>query len=865
MTDPDRSGPQDATAVRFGSPSSSDVSSGSRSRFTPGTLIADRFRIIAPLGRGGMGEVYRAEDVKLGQQVALKFLSRDLEHDRDRLHRLYGEVRLGRQVSHPNVCRLYDIVEYEGSHFISMEYIDGEDLGSLLRRIGKLPEQKALELTHEICAGLAAAHGVGIVHRDLKPANIMIDGRGRARVTDFGLAAAEEDIAHSGEMAGTPAYMAPEQLRGGQVTAKTDLYALGLILYEMFTGKRYSEAKASNASSATRDRSATRSTLSDLTKNLDPAIQRVIVRCLEEEPDARPPSIHAVIAALPGGDPLQAAIDAGETPSPEMVAAAGATGELPAKYGIPLFVLAIVLVLVALGLHQRSRLSSIVETVLEPAVLEQRGRDLAKALGYPPPRQTTRLFGANTEFARNPATLGSQSAIERAATLQPSPLRFHYRENPREVLPLNDMRLPGRPEDPPFNVPSMIRMHLDSAGRVVTFAAIPPQRIDEGERAGEPDFTPLLEASGIDLATLKETTPRWSAPVDTDFKRSWTGTFPGQPDLTMQIEGASRFGKPVFFYVAAPWATPAAPQGRDLPPLLKWSGYLGAGLMAVVLAGGGVIARRNWLRGRADRVGATKVVAAVLIAGAVARLLRSAHSSNPATEIDIILTAVAGALFNAVIAWVFYLAIEPYLRRRWPSTLIGWSRLLGGRASDAMVGRDLLCGVIGGAIAAGATGFVLLRMDEPINASSFVLTEIRQMFGLLANIEGPALVALGIGVFLLLGHLVLRVRLLAVLVPIIGLTIFIGSPGLNPTYEIAFRLAIAVTVVTVFVRFGVLAATVMWYSYWVIFEAALSLDPSSWLFSRSLVAILVLISIAAYGFYRSLGTQQVFAGAVLDD
>ncbi len=111
-------------------------------RFTPGTLVAERFRIIALLGRGGMGEVYRADDVKLGQQVALKFLPETLEHDRERLQRLYSEVRLGRQVSHPNVCRLYDIVEWERSHFITMEYIDGEDLGSLLRRIGKLPRRR---------------------------------------------------------------------------------------------------------------------------------------------------------------------------------------------------------------------------------------------------------------------------------------------------------------------------------------------------------------------------------------------------------------------------------------------------------------------------------------------------------------------------------------------------------------------------------------------------------------------------------------------------------------------------------------------------------------------------------------------------
>ncbi|HUP64150.1 MAG TPA: serine/threonine-protein kinase, partial [Thermoanaerobaculia bacterium] len=230
---PDRD--PDPTALR---PDTPHPSSGRKSRFTPGTVLEERYRIVAPLGKGGMGEVYRAEDLKLGQQVALKFLPRTLERSPGQLSRLYEEVRIGRQVSHPNVCRLYDIGEWEGNHFIAMEYIDGEDLASLIRRIGRLPHDKAVDLSRDICAGLAAAHGLDVIHRDLKPANVMIDGRGKARITDFGLAALVKDLEGTSDIVGTPAYMAPEQLTGGAVTKKTDLYALGLILYEMFTGKR---------------------------------------------------------------------------------------------------------------------------------------------------------------------------------------------------------------------------------------------------------------------------------------------------------------------------------------------------------------------------------------------------------------------------------------------------------------------------------------------------------------------------------------------------------------------------------------------------------------------------------------------------
>jgi len=168
-TTPDRSGHRTST-------SSSPSSDSDHGRFVPGTLLLGRYRILGLLGRGGMGEVYRADDLKLGQTVALKFLPPDLAQDAGRLARFHAEVRLARQVSHPSVCRVYDLGDLDGQPFLSMEYIDGEDLSTLLRRIGRLPEDKATEVARQICAGLAAAHERGVVHRDLKPGNVMIDG-----------------------------------------------------------------------------------------------------------------------------------------------------------------------------------------------------------------------------------------------------------------------------------------------------------------------------------------------------------------------------------------------------------------------------------------------------------------------------------------------------------------------------------------------------------------------------------------------------------------------------------------------------------------------------------------------------------------
>jgi serine/threonine protein kinase len=211
-------------------------------RFVPGTLLAERYRILGRLGKGGMGEVYRANDLRLGQTVALKFLPEATARDPGMLARFYNEVRVARQVTHPNVCRVFDIGDVDGQPFISMQFVDGENLGSLLMRIGRLPADKAVEMSRRLCAGLAAAHSQGVLHRDLKPANIMIDGRGQVLITDFGLAGIEEEIRGADINSGTPAYMAPEQLAGKEVSVKSDIYALGLVMYEMFTGKRAFEA-----------------------------------------------------------------------------------------------------------------------------------------------------------------------------------------------------------------------------------------------------------------------------------------------------------------------------------------------------------------------------------------------------------------------------------------------------------------------------------------------------------------------------------------------------------------------------------------------------------------------------------------------
>jgi serine/threonine protein kinase len=280
-------------------PSSRSGSSGPPldERFPPGTLLAQRYRITHQLGRGGMGEVYCAEDLELEQLVAIKLLPAAWEKDAARLDRLRSEVRLARSVTHANVCRVYDIGEAEGRRFLSMEFLEGEDLDALLRRIGRLPVDRATEIGLQICQGLAAIHENGILHRDLKPANLILDTRGCVRIADFGLASMVEQATERGMVQGTPAYMAPEQFGAQEVSLQSDIYALGLILHKLYTGRPAFDGKTPMELYRRRVE-APPPPPSELVGDIPTVIDAIIVRCLAPEPRDRPASAREIAAAL---------------------------------------------------------------------------------------------------------------------------------------------------------------------------------------------------------------------------------------------------------------------------------------------------------------------------------------------------------------------------------------------------------------------------------------------------------------------------------------------------------------------------------------------------------------------------------------
>ena len=525
-------------------------------RFAPGALLGGRYRIIAMLGRGGMGEVYQATDLTLGQYVALKFLPQEASQNQRLLERFHGEVRVARQVSHPNVCRVYDIGEVEGAPFISMEYVDGEDLASLLTRIGRLPADKATETARKLCAGLAAAHEKGVLHRDLKPANVMIDGRGQVIIMDFGLAGMAAQL--QGDVrSGTPAYMSPEQLAGTDVTVRSDLYALGLVLYEIFTGRRAFEASSMLELMEMQER-AQPASISTVARDLDPLVERVILRCLQPDPRQRPASAVAVAAGLPGGDPLAAAIAAGETPSPELVAAAGETDGLAPRVALTWMGTAVVLLAAVMVLAPRVCITSKLDLENSPDALSRDARVHLKTFGYTArPADSAWGLDYDDDYTKWLPQHPREAALRWAnpAAGQPPLVRFWYRESPMPLFAVRQFNTAVNYSDPPMEQSGMIRIETDTEGRLLSFEAVPQQV----EQAGQPEAPPfdwnrLFQAAALDPAAFQTAEPLWTPLLSWDSRAAWTGTDPAT-GAKLRIEAAAWRGRLVYFQIIGPWTS----------------------------------------------------------------------------------------------------------------------------------------------------------------------------------------------------------------------------------------------------------------------------------------------------------------------
>jgi serine/threonine protein kinase len=842
-------------------------------RFAPGTMVADRYRIVALLGRGGMGEVYRAEDLKLSQVLAIKFLPQALSNDEATLARFHSEVRVARQVSHPNVCRVFDIGDADGVPFLTMEYIDGEDLSSLVRRIGRLPQDKAIEVSRQICAGLAAAHERGVVHRDLKPANVMLDGAGKARITDFGLAGIAANIQDAEVRAGTPAYMAPEQLAGKEVTFKSDIFSLGLVMYEVLTGRRAYEATTLPELMKTREE-GTMTNPSAIVKDLDPLVERVILRCVEKDPAKRPASALQVSAALPGGDPLAAALAAGETPSPEMVAAAGTTEGMQPRLAVACLLAVLLLIGVCTYLGVRESGLKRILPQHSKEVLEQKAREIIASLGYSAKADDSASgYNYYDDYLNYIDKKGKpDEPWDRILTEQPSMLQFWYRQSPQQLKPDNYTNVsltPGvvSPSDPPAIFSDMVNVRLDHVGRLLYFQAIPPEKAEHPRAAKAADWKPLFSAAGLNTADFQPATSTWNMLASADERAAWDGAWPGT-GRPLHIEGAALEGRPVYFALSGPWTNP-----RRMPPPEQTKSERAISLFGVsfvlFLIGGGIwLAYRNYSRGRGDLRGAW-ILAKIVLLLEIVLFLASAHLKFSGESLFLLMLAGSTGLFMSAFIWVLYLALEPYVRSKWPQTIVSWSRLLAGQWHDPLVGRDILYGTVLGLawVLVFYTGYLfdMRAGDRPHFPQTEILEGARAAFSIwLGNIVGAIFGVLSFFFVLVFLRALVRNRWLAaaLFVTISALPKILATQ--HPLIDSPVWIIIYLIAAIAIVRFGLVVLAVAVFCANILLNVPFTLDFGEWYAPASLGEVLSVVLLAGWGFYTALAGQRLFKAELFD-
>jgi serine/threonine-protein kinase len=790
-----------------------------------------------------MGEVYRAEDLHLHRTVALKFLIGSRADDPVWLARFYNEARLSLAVTNRYVCRVYDIGQADDEAFICMEYVDGENLASLLKRIGRLTADKVVDIARQLCHGLAAAHTMGVLHRDLKPANIMLDGRGQVRITDFGIAALATPGSGTTSLAGTPGYMAPEVWSGEAATVRSDLYALGLILYEMLTGR-----KASPAISLDEEGEETHIVPpSQIIENVDPGLERAVLKCLAESPDDRPRSVYELLAMLPGGDPLAAALAAGETPSPELLAAVSAGPRFRSTTAKICLGASIVGLVVAVALAGGTTLFAQARLAKPPEVLDEIARRIVAMLGGSPGMQdATGCFFINPRLLDSPGEFSISPDTHLRETTSSSPSVFY------------EYRLWSNRDER-----NEVTVRLDPSGRLLTYIAVPWVTKETGTRPAPLDWSAVFTKAGLDSGKFTAITRPNPPPVFADEIRSWESVHGDSTAGSIQVDGAALEGQVVYFNVSR--IPPTGYGLRDVgTSAVMTSTRLLAPIFLVTMAGSLVLAWRNLRLGRGDRRAAFRL--AVFMFGLEMLRWWSGRGFLPQYlfETHELLSGLRAASFIAVAIWFYYLALEPYVRKYWPHTLLSWSRVVVGRWRDQVLGRDVLLGTAFG-IAIVVVGQCEVLISAWMGQSPPPLwlpgedSELGRLVGF-GYITSWIALALRIAVsramillmLMLLLRKIIRIPWLAVVTFILIATTFYALNTHSTTLS-AWLICgiIAIAVAALLVRAGLLSVLVALFVVRLLLSIPITIDLHAWYFSTSAVGLAMIAGLLAFGTYAA--------------
>jgi hypothetical protein len=603
-------------------------------------------------------------------------------------------------------------------------------------------------------------------------------------------------------------------------------------------------------------------------KDLDPLVERVILRCLDTDPRNRPASALAIAAALPGGDPLAAALAAGETPSPQMVAASGETAGLPLRIAVPC--LASVIAALTFILLGTAHVGAIQYLNLEkpPEVLREKARDLLRSFGYTaPPVDQAHGFDYEYEFHRYVEQHEKAQAAQWPAILsgRPTLVDYWYRQSQQYMEPshfTDQLLTPGivTPIDPRLTDSGMIIVKLDSQGRLIALQAIPPE-LDKTPPPAQPfDWKPLFSAAGLDPAAFQPATPEWNSLAVFDARAAWTGKWPdGQRPL--RIEAAAWRAKPVYFALIGPWTRPYRMQPFERSAGQKASNLVGIVMLLLVLAGALSVARWNLVRGRGDRRGAFRLAFFVFCVELALWLTRS-HFVPAVSTLGVFVIAVSTGLFISGVVWLLYLAVEPYVRRHWPQTIISWSRLSGGRVRDPLVGRDVLFGAGLGVFWCSlflVDGLILRNLGAPpgLGTTDYLLGARGTVTALLFQIPSSISGTLTFFFLIFLLRVILRKQWLAAA----GFTLIYGSLKIlgteHPFVDTPLVIVVYAVAAIVVVRFGLVALASGIFTADLLANVPLTTDFSAWYAAATLVPLLAVAALAVWGFHTALAGRPL--------
>ncbi len=597
---------------------------------------------------------------------------------------------------------------------------------------------------------------------------------------------------------------------------------------------------------------ATLTTPSAIVTDLDPAIERVILRCLDKDPDQRPASALTVAAALPGGDPLAAALAAGETPSPELLVAAGESVAVPVVPALAM--LAGFFLVLVLGVVSGSRASIISQLpmAIPPDALADRANQILKKLGHGSGGADRAMgFHFDGDYIRWAQRNGPPAWWTDLRIGRPAALIFWYRTSPETLAPSAPAsRVNAR--DPPMMLPGMQQVFLDTEGRLVEFHAVPPGIALENPAADAP-WPALFEAADLDARTFTPASPKWLPPVFADATAAWEGPMSGRADLRVRIEAASYRNHPVSFQVVWPWTEPPRPDASQRTGLQRLTDATSIAVWVAMLAGAVLLARRNLRGNRSDRRGAARLAIGMTAASIALNLLAATHVANPGIERMQIAGGLAFAVFNGGIVWIYYLAIEPYARRFWPDALLGWTRLLSGHVRDPRVGRELLIG-----LAFGTVGLLIdlaklvpmalgwripaLPLGNSLQYLDGVPSVLAQWLGIAI---GGLMSALAIALIFLVLRLLLKRPRAALVVGFLILLLLLNSGSFisGNWFDRFNNLGFTVLLTFVLHRFGLLATATTLFVENIMNSVPLTTNLAAWWSGPMIASLIMLIAI----------------------